>query len=309
MPRRSDNARTPSPMIVRLMEELRRQGRCSVDDIAQVLAERLESWSPGRAEIRRHLTERQAMRLVNDDRLERAVRLNADLPAAEFAGSIVLPNARLLLSELMDGGAGLTKLGFLNRRFIMRVGGKLDWPDLDWEGLCRFSKAMNEGEVRPLWFLHGALKLAGLVYARRGVLHAGRRGRELLPPERAGALQATLFRAACRDLDLAGLGGVGLGQRLQRQLNLILFMIGRLADDWIDDERLLHASVVPDEEILAAMEHLPLYALEGCILRPLQWFGLIELRRVPTETEWRSRRDLRKTPLYDHFLAFDPGLA
>jgi hypothetical protein len=309
MPPRSGKVSTPSPMIARLMDELRRQGRHSVDDIAQVFAERFAAWSPGRAEIQRHLTQRQAMRLVNDDRLERAVRPNADLAADELTASIVLPNARLLLAELMDGGAGLTKLGFFNRRFVMRIGGKLDWPGLDWEQLCRFNKAMNEVDLRPLWFLHGVLKLAGLVYARRGVLHAGKRGRELLPAERAGALQAVLFRAACCDLDLAGLGGVGLGERLQRQLNLILFMIGRLADDWIDSERLLHASVVPDQEILAAMEHVPLYALEGCILRPLQWFGLIEIRSLPTESEWRSRREVRKTPLYDRFLAFDPGPA
>jgi hypothetical protein len=310
MPRRKVKTRIETPMIARLGEELRRQGRFSIDDIAQALAERLPVWSDGREVIQRHLTQAQAIRLVNDDRLERAVRLNADLPAAELGASIVLPNARLLLSELMESGGGrLTEGGALNRKFVMQIGGKLDWPEFDWQEICAISKAVREEEVTPLWFLHGVLKLTGLVYVRRGLLQPGKRGRELIVPECAGALQATLFRAAWRDLDLASLGGIGLGERLQRQANLILYMIGRLADDWIDSERLLHAAVAPDAELLAAPEYLPVYALEGCILRPLRWFGLIDIRTEPAETGWRDRRDLRKTPLYDRFLAFDPGPA
>jgi hypothetical protein len=144
---------------------------------------------------------------------------------------------------------------------------------------------------------------------RRGVFNSSKRGRELMASERAGTLQAALFRTAWCDLNLAGLSPSGLAERLRRQANLALFMIGRLADDWIDSERLLHAAVVPDEEIMAAMESLPRYAFEGCILRPLRWFGLADERKVPTEIAWMSRREFRKTPLYDRFLAFDPGPA
>ncbi len=297
-------------MIARLMEELQRQGRYTIDDIAQALADRLQIWSDGRAVIQRHLTQAQAIRLVNDGRLERAVRLNADLPPAELGASVVLPNARLLLSALMEGdGAGLTESGFLNRKFLMSIGGKLDWPGFDWQEICAISKAVNEAELTPVWFLHGVLKLAGLVHARRRVLRAGKRGRELITPERAGALQTALFRAAWRDLNLAGLSRVELAERLQWQGNSILFMIGRLADDWIDSERLLHCAVAPDREILAAPEGLPLSAFRWCILRPLLWFGLLDTREVPTEIEWRRRYEYRKTPLYDRFLAFDLGLA
>lgn len=310
MPRRSAKSDTTSPLIAAFVEELRRQGRYSVEDIAEAFAERLYAWLPGREELRRRLTKRQAMRLMTDSGLDSAVRLNADLPADALAASIVLPNARLLISELMTcGGAKFTEAGFLNRRFVMKIGGKFDWPGYDWAAHWTVSKTVREAEVTPLWFLHGVFKFAGLVYVRRGVLHAGKRGRELTAPGQAGALQATLFRAAWRDFDLAGLGGIGLGRRLQQQQNLILYMIGRLAEDWIDSERLLRAAVLPDEEILAAPEYLPRYALEGCILRPLEWFGLIERRALPAETGWRSRRELRKTPLFDRFLGFDPGPA
>ena len=297
-------------MIIRLMDELRRQGRYSIDDLAQAMAERMHAWSPGRAEMRHHLTERQAIRLLNDDRLERAIRLNGELAADALDGSIVLPNARLLLSELRDcGGVKLTERGFLNRKFVMQVGGKLEWPDLDWRGICSISKAVREEEVTPLWFLHGVLKLSGLAYVRRGVLNVGKRSSELMAPKRAGTLQATLFRTAWCDFNLAGLSRSHLAERLRRQANLALFMIGRLADGWIESERLLRAAVVPDEEIMAAMELMPCYAFEGCILRPLRWFGLIEMRSLPTEIEWKSRREVRKTSLYDRFLAFDPGPA
>jgi hypothetical protein len=310
MLRRQAKPRAESPMIARLMEELQRQGRYTIDDIAQVLADRLQVWADGRAEIQRHLTQAQAIRLANDDRLERAVRLNADLPAAELGASIVLPNARLLLSTLLEGdGAALTQAGFLNRKFLMAIGGKLDWPEFDWQEICAISKVVNEVELTPVWFLHGVLKLAGLAHARRRVLRVGKRGRELMAPERAGALQAALFRAAWRDLNLAGLSRFGLAERLQWQGNSILFMIGRLADDWIDSERLLHCAVAPDREILAAPEGLPLSVFRWCILRPLCWFGLLDMRELPTEIEWRRRYEYRKIPLFDRFLAFDPGPA
>jgi hypothetical protein len=297
-------------MIARLMGELQRQGRYTIDDIAQAIAARLQVWAPGREEMLRHLTQRQAIRLLNDDRLERAIRLNADLQADDLSGSVVLPNARVLLTELVEvGGAKLTEVGFLNRKFVMQIGGKFNWPDYDWQELCRYSKSVREAEVTPLNFLHGVLRLGGMIHARRGVLRVGKRGRELIPSERAGALQTALFRTAWCDLDLADFAGLALGRELQRQANLILFMINRLADDWIDSERLLHAAIVPDQEILAAPEHLPTYALEGSFLRPLRWFGLIETRTLPAESGWRSRRELRKTSLYDRFLAFDAGPA
>jgi hypothetical protein len=308
MTRRAADIPPPSPMIARLVEELRRQGRYSVDDLAQALEERMQAWSPGGAEMRRHLTRQQAIRLLNDAHLERTVRLNADLPATEFGGSIVLPNGRLLLSELTDcGGAKLTEAGFLNRKFIMQIGAKFDWPGFDWEQLCAISKAVREVEVTPLWFLHGLLRLSGLAYVRRGVLHAGKRGRDMIDPDRSGALQTALVRTAWGNFNLPALSPSHLAERIHVQAGLALFMIGRVADDWIDSESLLHAAILPDEEMLAAIEMLPRFAFEGCVLRPLRWFGLIEERSVPTEVEWRPRREVRKTPLYDRFLAFEAG--
>lgn len=297
-------------MVARLMEELQRQGRYSLDDFVGAMAERLRAWSAGREELQRHLTRRQAIRLLSDDRLEYAVRLDPGLSAADLGTSAVISNSRMLMSELTEsGGARLTDAGFLNRSFLMRIAGKLNWPDFNLQEIMAVSKTVREAELTPVWFLHGVLKLGGLLHVRRGVLNVGKRGRELMAPERGGALQATLFRAAWRDLDLAACGGIGLGARLQPQGNLALCMIGRLADDWIDSEQLLHAAIVPDDEILAAPENLPLYALEGCLLRPLQWFGLIEIRKIPTDVEWRFRREVRKTPLYDRFFTFDPGPA
>lgn len=310
MRRQASETRPAPSMVARLMDELRRQSRYSLDDFVAAMAERLQPWSPGREELQRHLTRRQAVRLLGDDRLVGAVRLDPGLSAVELGASAVISNALMLMSELTEsGGAKLTEAGFFNRSFVMRIASKLDWPDFNWQEIMAISKTVRESDLTPIWFLHGVLKLGGLLYVRRGVANVGKHGRELMAPQRAGALQAALFRTAWRDLNLAELGGIGLGSRLQPQGNLALYMIDRLADDWIDSERLLHAAIVPDDEILAAPEYLPLYALEGCLLRPLRWFGLIEIRLMPTEVEWRSRRELRKTPLYDRFFTFDPGPA
>ena len=51
------------------------------------------------------------------------------------------------------------------------------------------------------------------------------------------------------------------------------------------------------------------YAMEAWILRPLQWFGLLEHREDETELRRFKRRDLyRKTALFDRFLSFEVRL-
>jgi hypothetical protein len=51
------------------------------------------------------------------------------------------------------------------------------------------------------------------------------------------------------------------------------------------------------------------HAMEARILRPLQWFGLLEHREDGTESRRSERRHIyRKTTLFDRFLSFDVTL-
>ena len=51
------------------------------------------------------------------------------------------------------------------------------------------------------------------------------------------------------------------------------------------------------------------HAMEARILRPLQWFGLLEHREDGTKLRSFARRHLyRKTALFDRFLSFEVRL-
>lgn len=51
------------------------------------------------------------------------------------------------------------------------------------------------------------------------------------------------------------------------------------------------------------------YAMEAQILRPLQWFGLLEHREEKADTGNLARQHFyRKTAMFDRFLSFDVHL-
>jgi hypothetical protein len=50
----------------------------------------------------------------------------------------------------------------------------------------------------------------------------------------------------------------------------------------------------------------PAYAFESRVLRPLSWFGLLEMRMIgdPNGPTWQRDRQYRKAPLFDRALRF-----
>jgi hypothetical protein len=75
--------------------------------------------------------------------------------------------------------------------------------------------------------------------------------------------------------------------------------------DWQPRERLSRLCTVPINGVLDQTWDTASYAMEAQILRPLQWFGLLEHRQDEgdaSRSEWCHF--YRKTALFDRFLSF-----
>ena len=122
------------------------------------------------------------------------------------------------------------------------------------------------------------------------------------------ALQAVLFHITMWHFDLGNLGW-GLHGWPQCDAGVVLWSLAIAANDWQPRERLSRLCTIPINGVLDQTWDTASHAMEARILRPLQWFGLLERREDRTDSRHNERRNLyRKTALFDRFLSFDVRL-
>jgi hypothetical protein len=238
-----------------------------------------------------------------------AVRLDESLSAEDLAAASTLHNARLFLAELGERRTvKATPKGNLTRAFVGAMEGAMRWP-----ATSRFrdtrSITRNEEDVWPLHLLRILLELGGLIKRRKGVFSLTRAGERLAHEARVGALLATLFRAHFQRLNLGYLDGLESLPEFQRTVAYALYRFGRVGDDWkpplaLKADLVLPgvADAMPPRENRDSWEIL----LENRLLGPLEGLGLAQVRTLPRDPgEWVSRREYRKSPLFDRFLTFE----
>ena len=89
-------------------------------------------------------------------------------------------------------------------------------------------------------------------------------------------------------------------------MGVILWSLSASAHDWLSRETLTRLCTSPVIDVLEWEWDLGSSAMVARILRPLVWFGLLELRTEPrSPTEVVDCRLYRKAPLFDRFVKFD----
>jgi hypothetical protein len=232
-------------------------------------------------------------------------RVGEDLAFAALADTSVVPNARLFMAALNGSGARLTEKGNLNRKFVEMLLDRLRWQGSHAAEIRAVCKVVNEHDFAPAMYLHAIFRLAGLVRREKGLLKLTKKGLSLLPQERAGRLQALLFRATFAQYNLAYLDGFGMPEAFAPQISLILYLIGQFCTDWREAGALMRSVTLPTKELTEPRyPDLPITAFEARVLEYLCWFGLMEKARPAANDDWRQPRLYRKTTLYDRMLRF-----
>ncbi len=238
------------------------------------------------------------------------IRLAADLADGENQQSAVARNALLLLRAAAERpGLKVTATGNLSRGVVAEMCDLFTWPGFDKAEAFRFHKVINEPDFLPLFFVRHVVEAGKLLRRDKGYLRitpAGRRMMEL-PDQRA--LQAVLFHLAFWRLDLGYLGrGLHHGWP-RRDIGIALWSLSIAATDWQPPERLTLMCTIPINGVMGSTWDTGSHAMEATVLRPLQWFGLLDYRQddIP-QRRFEKRLFYRKTPLFDRFLSFDAKL-
>src|ERR1700732_4886566 len=224
-----------------------------------------------------------------------AIRLEPNLADAEISGSAVTANALLLLRRAAEtGGLKLTATGNLSRAVVEEMFEIIQAPDYAKADLQQSQKVINEPDFLPLHFVRILTQAAKLFRTYRGKLVPTPLGRRMLAAEQHGPLQALLFHVALWHLNLAYFDRYALDSWPLTQVGVILWSLSATAHDWLPRETLTRLCASPVIGVLESQWDFGSSAMEGRILRPLVWFGLLESRtepRSPTEVVDRSHGD------------------
>lgn len=244
------------------------------------------------------------------DRLDGAgpCRVSESLPYSALAGTSALAGARTLMAELEGGGCRLTVTGNLSRTLVATLMDGAQWEGCDIDDLRALFKVVNANVFPPAMYLHAVLRLAGLARQEKRSLKLTKKGRALLPEGEAGRRHAMLMRTTFAGYNLAYLDGFDGPDVFAPQISLILYLLGRLCDDWHPAEDIMRGAILPTTQPEEREQWRTLAAaFRARVLRYLCWFGLMESRWSAANDDWAQQRLYRKTALYDLCLDF-PGL-
>jgi hypothetical protein len=237
------------------------------------------------------------------------IRLASDLKEDELRHSAVARNALILLRAAAVGpGLKATATGNLSRNVVAEMYDRFTWPGFDKSNDFPFHKVINEPDFLPLFFLRHLAQAGKILRRSKGHLRITPAGRRMLERPHLPALQAVLFHIAFWHLDLGYLSrGLHHGWP-QRDAGIVLWSLSVAANDWQPRRHLSRLCTIPINGVLETSWDTASFAMEAQILRPLQWFGLLEHRDDQIDPHSETRHLYRKTALFDRFLSFDVTL-
>lgn len=241
---------------------------------------------------------------------EPVILLSDSLAIEELSNAPLLLNTRLLLQILVDEGpVKLTANGRFTRKCLYRFLETFHFPPGFVAILLRYSKAVNETDVRPLATLRIVTQLAGLVRTAHGRMSITRKGVQMLKEENAGALFRLLFMTFFDKFNIACQDRMMEVDEIQATAPHMFYILSQKAATWRDAKELAHEVLIPlAEDAVPPNEHwdLPAALVTSRIFSSLERFGLLEGRNSNVEDGTFIAPDqYRKSPLFDRFFTFD----
>jgi hypothetical protein len=241
------------------------------------------------------------------------MKLRADLPVADVAGTRLLNQIRLFLR--LPAGAGsapLTPGGYMKRAYVARMIEEMEWPHVYMADFPPgMFKKIDEFDAKPLVIIRRVCECAGWVRRKRNALYVPKRVLGLLGDDKASWLYRELFIAFFRRFSIWHIFSDDAAPAVQHTAAVTLWRLGVVAGDWV---RLpdLPEEVLLDgvREVIAQLTDLPGWeqvVLDHLMLTPLLWFGLLERDGPPDPLgDLAAKLRFRKSALFDRFIAFRP---
>jgi len=241
------------------------------------------------------------------------IRLAPNLPFEQVKSSAFLRNALTFLRAVdEEKGAPATAAGNLSRAFVARMLDAMVLPPGHLEAVRHVCKVINERDAWELHLVRVICQVGKLLRKVRNRFTVTRKTRAMLTEERAGELYRHLFDATFRKFNLLYLTRFDDVAGVQATAPYALYRIGRLdpARTYEVDELVETVFLPAVRDEIAAKARFPeasQYVLQSCLFGPLERLGLIQIPRTEGATRYLSEeRQVRKLPLFDAFLQFNP---
>ena len=237
-----------------------------------------------------------------------ALRLASDLHDGEFAQSVFVRNALVLLEEV--GGKEVLWISSSGNRpmkkCVTRLRGLISWLGLEATEHFRNGKTYRELDVGELHLLRLPVERAGVMRSGGFCFDLTQLSRAILEPGRRGTMQVLLFLHSFWDIAFFGFVRTaprGLpGSWPQGEIRVILWDLPAVTEHWQSADTLTALCTVPDD-VMSETRRRPAYTMfVWRILSLLRcWFGLHDYRgpQETLEVAWRE------SALFDRFLSFD----
>lgn len=217
----------------------------------------------------------------------------------DLAYSPLLRAALLTLRYAQEHGSiGLTKTKAFKRVFVHWAVEQFDWPGKNAEEMFRYNKVINEYEFPPLEVLHYLLITLRLGRHFKGEFRLTKRGAELA--QAPGLLFAELIPFFVLKIDHASYAR--FEERPFGNWDVWMNVINVEADHGTT-ERALYGAFYgegPDWDDAGWRE---MAAFSSCVLRPLEWAGLLAETRE--DFEGKHIHHVFKTPLWRSAMTLD----
>jgi hypothetical protein len=238
------------------------------------------------------------------------LKFNTGLPLSELKNSAFFTNARILLQTLIEQSKEntATAAGNMTRKFVKLIFDRLTISEDSKDSILRYNKVINEEDVFfELHIPRVVCELAGLIHRRKNKWLVLKKFYSLLSDEKAGELYTLLFKTYFTQFNLSYLGRFPELPSIQNTIAYSIYKLGEIADEYRSMDGLAEEILLP--EVLKDIEEgsseyvETRHVLLSRILRPLEDFGLVELKyrevdRIP------KIEAIRKTELFDRFVGW-----
>ncbi len=275
-------------------------------DRASLSSPQIAAWLEGLEPVWTMLTYESYCDVNFPDRKRAGVTLNDAVTTQALTASPLLENARILIACCAEhNGLQATAAGNLGRRAVGELVERLAWPNYDAEIALSWCTVVNEHDVHPLHFLRQLLGMMKLIRPRGGRFVATHTGQRLLRPESGAQLFHRLFRAIFDDVDLSWLYPHRLPVWPQQDWRLVCWGLSVAACRWESPKTLSRLCTVPVIGILESDWDVAPSLLEGRLLKPLTWLGLLEVKPNDDDAPPDKRSLYRTSALFREFFRFD----
>ena len=217
----------------------------------------------------------------------------------DFVHSPLLRAARLTLQHAEEhGGVGLTQTKAFKRSFVHWALEHFDWPEQSAEEMLRYKKAVNESDFAPLEVLHYLLISMRLARHFKGEFRLTKRGAELA--HAPAKLFAELIPFFILKIEHASYSR--FNERPFGKWDIWMNVINVEADHGTT-EQTLFAAFYGEKHDWHIAGWREMAAFSSCVLRPLEWAGLLIQTRE--ESEGKHIHHVFKTPLWRSALVLD----